>query len=146
MGLVSGSSFSVSGGAPRVPRRNIHLIQGGGRLCGDVDESRGFLVAVAVRSKAALERCACAVWLCVCTWGAAAALSAASLASAAFVGGSIVAASATASAAAVAAVCGGARGSARCACMRCVHMCARYNTVSVDRCPMWTRLLSVSSA
>ena len=89
MGLVSGSSFSVSGGAPRVPRRNIHLIQGGGRLCGDVDESRGFLVAVAVRSKAALERCACAVWLCVCTWGAAAALSAASLASAAFAGGSM---------------------------------------------------------
>jgi len=116
------------------------------RAAGDVDGSRGVFVAVAVRSKAALERCACAVWLCVCTWGATAALSAASLASAAFTGGSIVAAIATASAAAVAAVCGGARGSARCACMRCVHMCARYNTVSVDRCPMWTRLLSVSSA
>ena len=65
------------------------------RAAGDVDGSRGVFVAVAVRSKAALERCACAVWLCVCTWGAAAALSAASLASAAFAGGSIVAASAT---------------------------------------------------
>ena len=85
MGLVSGSSFSVSGGAPRVPRRDIHLNLGGG----DVDGSRGVCVAVAVRSKAALERCACAVWLCVCTWGAAAALSAASLASAAFAGGSM---------------------------------------------------------
>ena len=58
------------------------------RAAGDVDGSRGVFVAVAVRSKAALERCACAVWLCVCTWGAAAALSAASLASAAFAGGS----------------------------------------------------------
>ena len=56
---------------------------------GDVDGSRGVFVAVAVRWKAALERCACAVWLCVCTWGAAAALSAASLASAAFAGGSM---------------------------------------------------------
>ena len=75
----------------------------------------------------ALERCA---YGCVCTRGAAAALSAASLASAAFADGGIVAASATAGAEAVVAVCDGARGSARCACMRCVHVCARYNTVS----------------